>query len=58
MRKAHEAAVERGRRRADLTEALEGAKHQLALLETNMRQSDTHRLRADVERLRKELGKI
>lgn len=56
MEEARNAAVARSRRRADLTESLDRVRHQLALIETNLRQSDTHRLRCDLERQRKELG--
>ncbi|EUB60548.1 Structural maintenance of chromosomes protein 2 [Echinococcus granulosus] len=55
---AREAAVERARRRADLAETLDRARHQLALVETNLRQSDTHRLRSDLERLKEELTEV
>lgn len=55
---AREAAAERARRRADLAETLDRTRHQLALVETNLRQSDTHRLRSDLERLKEELGKF
>uniref|UniRef100_A0A5K3F9D4 Structural maintenance of chromosomes protein n=1 Tax=Mesocestoides corti TaxID=53468 RepID=A0A5K3F9D4_MESCO len=57
-RQVRDAAVERGRRRADLMEALDVARHELALLETNLRQSDTHRLRSDVGRLKNELDEV
>lgn len=57
LRKLHEAATDRARQQAELNDALDAAKHKLALLETSMRQSDTHRLRTDVERQMKELGK-
>ncbi|KAL5969985.1 Structural maintenance of chromosome protein 2 [Taenia solium] len=58
MQEAREAAAERARRRADLAETLDRTRHQLALVETNLRQSDTHRLRSDLERLREELAEV
>ena len=58
LQEAREAAVARSRRRVDLTESLDRARHQLALIETNLRQSDTHRLRFDLQRLKQELGEF
>ncbi|KAM7536776.1 hypothetical protein Aperf_G00000085721 [Anoplocephala perfoliata] len=58
MQMAREAAMGRARQRADLTETLDRARHELALIETNLRQSDTHRLRSDLERLGKELSEV
>ncbi|KAL5106246.1 Structural maintenance of chromosome protein 2 [Taenia crassiceps] len=55
---AREAAAERARRRADLAETLDRTRHQLALVETNLRQSDTHRLRSDLGRLKEELTEV
>ncbi|VDM35248.1 unnamed protein product [Hydatigera taeniaeformis] len=55
---ARESAAERTHRRADLVEILDRTRHQLALVETNLRQSDTHRLRSDLGRLREELVEV
>uniref|UniRef100_A0A0X3NVR8 Structural maintenance of chromosomes protein n=1 Tax=Schistocephalus solidus TaxID=70667 RepID=A0A0X3NVR8_SCHSO len=54
-RAASQAAAERARQVADLTDQLDAERHQLGILEASMRQSETHRLRSDLERLKSEL---
>ncbi|KAH8863288.1 Structural maintenance of chromosomes protein 2 [Schistosoma japonicum] len=52
------AAQVRSRKISHLREALDNARHQLGLLETQMRQTDKHRLRADVAATKDELRQV
>ncbi|CAL8085544.1 unnamed protein product [Calicophoron daubneyi] len=52
------AAAVRAQQIAQLREALENARHKLNILETQIRQTDKHRLRADVLETRKELTEV
>nr|CDS25301.1 structural maintenance of chromosomes protein 2 [Hymenolepis microstoma] len=58
IQRAREAASIRAKQRADLSESLDRARHELAIIETALRQSDTHRLRTDLERLGIELEEV
>ncbi|VUZ41372.1 unnamed protein product, partial [Hymenolepis diminuta] len=58
IQRVREAASARSKQRADLSESLDRARHELAIIETTLRQSDTHRLRTDLERLSKELEEV
>lgn len=55
-KKAKEESSERAARQRQVNDSLDGLKHKLGILETQMRQSDSHRLRSDLEKLKVELG--
>ncbi|TGZ75663.1 hypothetical protein CRM22_000242 [Opisthorchis felineus] len=53
-----QAARKRSQEIAQLREALDAARHQLGILETELRQTDKHRLKADVIATREELERV